>query len=819
MLRRFLPTLALVALVAALVSAVPIAHAKKTNASAAAGFVEDAQNKDGGFPSKHGKGSDPTASLWASVALLAARKNPRDEYIKNGHSAEQYLVAHKSDYDSLEELGLLTMIQSGGRLPPTPFGKPANKLRGKLTSDAVRNDGSGAALAIFGLMTEGTTPSKQVAAAAAQTLLHSRTADGAWGRNGNADSSATALVLQALVKTGAAGSASSEVKSGLAYLHKAQGNDGSIVRDTRVNKAINGGSVAATAFTQQAIVALGIPAGQLATQGGKTVKQGLVQFQRDTGGLSSQGGFQNTTIAPSVVETAQAFPAFDGKTFPLSAVAASTKGPPTSRSGAKGNDNSSNRVSQGTADQGLSGADSGAISDPGAFAGGSADGNNKPSADAGGSGKSASDLAKGAAGTSVTGTVVGTGPKLAAKAGASDTGLTNQQRATIGLVSLMALLFILGAVLERQRPDAAGAGAGVIAAGRPVLRGAGKVTGITATRQGESLPPRRRWPLVAMLVVGAGLIAVVPLTKMTERAPKGADMISAFDPYMQPERVRSFQSDVKDISAYAAELDQQIPALLYPKATSPAAAHQQMLENNSSVAIFAQQSDRVVATFNDLIGKIHRNEDNYQAVASLPSFKLFPWFFLIPGALLAMLAVAGLLFGRVAWLPLRRAALAVGVGLIIAPIVFQLYTRAPKGDDMVKDFQSIENRQKVQEVQGDFSTITIGHGAITDEITPALTKQGLDQKAIAQQLPGTSNLDAHWVKILNNMTPMIGVMNDNVANYTAIAALPPFTDFMWLFLIPGLLIVALVLFAGTRPREEKKSEVRASQPELEQGAT
>jgi len=50
------------------------------NASAAAGFIEGAQNKDGGFGEKRGQGSSPTASLWAAAALLAAGKNPGDEY-------------------------------------------------------------------------------------------------------------------------------------------------------------------------------------------------------------------------------------------------------------------------------------------------------------------------------------------------------------------------------------------------------------------------------------------------------------------------------------------------------------------------------------------------------------------------------------------------------------------------------------------------------------------------------------------------------------------------------------------------------------------
>src|SRR5687768_8655947 len=133
MLRRLLPALALVALLAALVAAGPSAvAAKKTNASAAAGFVEDAQNDDGGFGKRPGAKSDPDASLWASVALLAARKNPRDLFTKNARkSAEDYLVDNKARYKSLEQLGLLGMIQAGGRLGKTRFGDPIGKLGSK----------------------------------------------------------------------------------------------------------------------------------------------------------------------------------------------------------------------------------------------------------------------------------------------------------------------------------------------------------------------------------------------------------------------------------------------------------------------------------------------------------------------------------------------------------------------------------------------------------------------------------------------------------------------------------------------------------------
>src|SRR5690242_13375778 len=103
MARGVTPRVALAALLLAMLALAwaPALASAKTNASAAAGFIEDAQNNDGGFGAKHGQASAPTPSLWATVALLAAGKNPRDELVKGGRTAEAYLVSHLGVYTSL----------------------------------------------------------------------------------------------------------------------------------------------------------------------------------------------------------------------------------------------------------------------------------------------------------------------------------------------------------------------------------------------------------------------------------------------------------------------------------------------------------------------------------------------------------------------------------------------------------------------------------------------------------------------------------------------------------------------------------------------
>lgn len=828
--------LAVVVLAAQAVATPSSAHAAGS-ASSAADFVEQAQNDDGGFGIRHGRRSDPETSLWASVALLAAGKNPQDEWLKGGRSASDYLIAHRKQFRSVGDLGLLALVQSTARLGASRYGSPATKLRSRLSEDVARTDPSGAALAVFGLLAAGGSANERTAAATGRALLATATSDGAWGPSGNADSASTALVLQALSATRVVGADDAPIRDGLAYLHAAQGNDGGIVPNTRLDKAITPASVPATAFTLQALKELGVAT--LRTTTGKTVRQGLTDYQqRTSGGLTATGAYDEKT-PPSVLDTAQAFAAFDGKGFRLAPVAARTEGPSATKRKAdkvKGTDQSSRRVSAGSAASGVSGEGSTA-SDGGAYRGATASRRGQRSGhDAtdskgrkgqgkgdGGAKKAGKDAAaakapktakptagNGGGGTNVSGTVVGATatPKLATKAGASDDDLSGEQRVTLLLAGTLALLILLGLVAERRRPRpteavppvtaglAAAAAAGSFV-GRPLVRGAARAGGFAAQRQASVRPaPRRRWLLLPVLLVGLALIATPFAVRMFDRAPQGATMIDAFAPYMQEQRLAGFQRDVAEVDAGAHQAAADVPALLFPD-QDPATATRRFQQRFPQFLLFAQQWPEVHRSFTDLLGTISANRTNYEAVAALPSFRLFPWFFVVPGALLVLLAAAGLVQRR-AWIPLRRALIGVGIGLLLAPLVFQMFTRAPQGGRMIDAFRTVETRATVQRVQGQFGTIAVGQGAIRTELVPALRAAGLSDAQIRQRVPAIVRLQERWPQILGNLTPMIGVMSDNVGHYRAVAALPPFPLFPWLFAVPGLLVVGLGLLAGRR---------------------
>ncbi len=331
--------------------------------------------------------------------------------------------------------------------------------------------------------------------------------------------------------------------------------------------------------------------------------------------------------------------------------------------------------------------------------------------------------------------------------------------------------------------------------------------------------PTRRWALVIVAVIGVALVVMPFAFNMFNRTPKGAVMIDGFRPYMTAARLSGYQSELHQINAGVRQTDTSVASYLGGGTANRTA----FADQYPDFASFDQQWPAIDSKMTGLMNQVQGNLGNYLAVAALPSFKLFPWFFVIPGTLVAGFAIAALVrptrWGRDRWV-----LVALGLGLIAAPGIFQMFQRAPDGGHMMTAFENIEMTQNVQQIQGYFGSMAVGQGAIRLEVVPALEKSGLSPAEIAAKFPAVAMLDADWVHILNDMTPMIGAMSDNVANYQAIASLPPFPLFPWFFVLPGVLVAGLALAGGiSRPRpvlaESPEEPVPANAVSINEGVS
>lgn len=306
---------------------------------------------------------------------------------------------------------------------------------------------------------------------------------------------------------------------------------------------------------------------------------------------------------------------------------------------------------------------------------------------------------------------------------------------------------------------------------------------------------RRRGPVIGVLVIGIGLALAPVAFQMFERAPRGGDMIDGFAPYMTTGRIEAFRADLATIGAAHTEARDRLDA---------------DRERFAAVAAFDERWPAIDDDMGSMLTTMERNIDNYDGVAALPPFPLFPWFFVIPGVLLAGSAGWSLLADRgAAPARTRRVALiALGAGLVAAPAVFQMFDRAPGGADMIDDFRPFMTTAKVTEIQGYFLTIGTAEGELRRQVVPDLIAAGGSEG----DLPAVQTLVQEWPRISNEMAPMIGAMADNVDNFAAVKALPPFWLFPWFFVVPGL---AVIVLAGRRQQATAAVAAPAAQPTLE----
>lgn len=312
----------------------------------------------------------------------------------------------------------------------------------------------------------------------------------------------------------------------------------------------------------------------------------------------------------------------------------------------------------------------------------------------------------------------------------------------------------------------------------------------------REVPGHRRGPILVVLAIGLGLLAAPFAFQMFSRAPGGGEMLAEFEPYMDAELLQGFQGYLDHAEAAVVELDEELPGLYDERLGLPAGA---IADDHAAVAAFVDQYPAIHEDMSSMLFTIRDNIDNYRAVDALPPFALFPWFFVLPGALIAGVAAWWLVRGRGA--PgLRTALVVLGAGLVAAPFMFQMFTRAPLGGSMIEDFEPLMTTERITEVQTYFLTMGAGEGVVRTQVLPRLVDEGgMAVGEVADALPRTGDFIAVWPEMSREMAPMMGAMNDNIDNFQGVAAMPPFPLFPWFFVLPGLLVAGLAWWAG-RPR-------------------
>ncbi|WP_249010586.1 hypothetical protein [Conexibacter sp. DBS9H8] len=172
------------------------------------------------------------------------------------------------------------------------------------------------------------------------------------------------------------------------------------------------------------------------------------------------------------------------------------------------------------------------------------------------------------------------------------------------------------------------------------------------------------WPI---LLIGVAMVIAPFAMSLPSKAAAGQRMMNNFHPIMQPASVRQtaayYSQTFVPLRAVAiggtqaaAEVPKMVSALAKPLHMTPAGVEQFLATSFPAMGGLLSSLPKLVPIFTKvppgldhykpLVATMTANVANYAAIDSLVNFRLFTWFFLVPGVLLVLLAGWPLLMRR-----------------------------------------------------------------------------------------------------------------------------------------------------------------------------
>jgi hypothetical protein len=202
--------------------------------------------------------------------------------------------------------------------------------------------------------------------------------------------------------------------------------------------------------------------------------------------------------------------------------------------------------------------------------------------------------------------------------------------------------------------------------------------------------------LWAVLAIGLALVLAPFALSLPSKTAAGQRMLDGFEPIMQPAQVektaayyndvfvplgkvapmmsaanvQKFQGYLKGFGGMQADAQKLVPLLAQALGITPAQVQALFSKQLPALAAMLQNMPAMQRDFGALLGTMEQNVsifsqvpaglqhyeplvttmqanvDDFEQVNSLPSFRLFTWFFVVPGILLVLLAGYGLFGDR-----------------------------------------------------------------------------------------------------------------------------------------------------------------------------
>ncbi|WP_239654577.1 hypothetical protein [Rhodococcus sp. AD45] len=324
----------------------------------------------------------------------------------------------------------------------------------------------------------------------------------------------------------------------------------------------------------------------------------------------------------------------------------------------------------------------------------------------------------------------------------------------------------------------------------------------------KTMPLRRTVVLGGVAAIGAVLFLFPLVTDMMIKVQGVEHLTGDLRASFKPRALAQTRADMDMVQAMSNQLQSQtLPALPNALVMSPNQFHDYMDQNFPDVASGIDQLDTILPKFDALVTGLETQAPNFRNADQIPTNFLpstvVPFLFLIPGAVLVLLAVGALSRGRPG---LSRAALvagfAVGLMFVIAPLVLSVPAKAKAVDDLTVAFGPVFTDQGVAAVRSDMTVIAAMSDQLQTQTVPALAgalkmDPGQFQDFMGQNFSDVATGIAQLNAILPRFEALVAGMEANVGNFQLAANIPTAshaaTTLTWWFIVPG---IALILLGG-----------------------
>lgn len=347
----------------------------------------------------------------------------------------------------------------------------------------------------------------------------------------------------------------------------------------------------------------------------------------------------------------------------------------------------------------------------------------------------------------------------------------------------------------------------------------------------------RRLAAWLVLVVGVALMVAPEAFDMWVRAPRGAQMIGGFASIMTAKNVPliasygrtvlgGFGNAALTVQSVAAHFSGGHRSLSYSQATSFIASQ----GNLRGLAYMDRNLPVLGPPFSTLLSVLYKDQPAFAGMHGLPSFTLFPLFFVIPGLLIALGAVAflhrdGRLDSHGQPVSARGPAkflLVMGFLVAIAPMLpmppgfHSIRTVGPHGAAMLDDFAAPINGPGSAPVMSlktvaQFDQYVAEMHLASTEIVPAIQDAAVSfghrhisagtARAFLGSQPSLAlvdRIDRDFPAMYRSFHHMLVTMAKDMPDYQAVQKLPSFALFPVFFYVPGGIVFLLALFGLLR---------------------